>query len=627
MSRTVAPADPSSSRPRPPRFGRHLLEMVLAMVLGMLVLGGALRAVLAGAGVRYSMEEYPTLVVLEMALTMTVGMAVWMTVRGHRWPEILEMGAAMVVPAIVVIPPIRSGALDAGTAMVIEHVGMVLAMVVVMLRHRGPGATRRDPAGPRGRWAPVALGLVALLALLGVPGLVLAGNSAGFAEYRYAPPGPTAARAAATVVPRPHDPSRPTAVVAVGNHGANVADTLVPYEILAGTGAFNVYTVAPDRRPVPLLGGLDLVPDLSIAELERRLAGAPPAVTVVPEMPDTDPGTDLDDSPVTGWLRERAGRGLVLGVCTGARLLAEAGLLDGRPATSHWYRTADLEDDHPQVIWRRGVRYVDDGAVVTTGGLLSSVDGTLRIVERLLGPGAAGESARRVGWRHYTPGTAAPLPPSGLTPTRALTHVLNLGFRSGSTTVGIPLTDGVGELDLAAAFGPYAEVKAARTLAVGDRAVRSRHGLTFVPRGTPQAVEGLDLLLIPAGVGSTELGPVLDAAYRAGTPGEQLDASAGFVAESALRVMARTMDETTAGWAAVVLEYQPDDLRAGGPGWPWGPTLAALALGLGGVLATGGAAVLVRRVRPRATAAQTAPAAPPETGAHPGVAGDRPGPD
>ena len=52
-----------------------------------------------------------------------------------------------------------------------------------------------------------------------------------------------------------HDPGKPTAVVLLGSEGANAADVLPPYEVLAATGAFNLYTVAPQRQPVPLTGG------------------------------------------------------------------------------------------------------------------------------------------------------------------------------------------------------------------------------------------------------------------------------------------------------------------------------------------------------------------------------------
>lgn len=311
VDRRTTPPDDRPAHPRDAgrragwgRFALHYLEMVVAMLVGMAVLGGALRVVLAAAGVEYSMQRFPVLTIVEMALTMGVGMAAWMRFRGHGRAGTPEMSAAMLVPAAVVLVPVWLGVPGAGPAMAVEHVAMFVLMFLVMLRRRE--------------------------------------------EYAAA-----------------HDPGKPTAAVVVGNRGANVSDALAPYDVLATTGAFNVYTVAPQRRPLPLLGGLDLVPDLDFAQLRERLGGAAPDVTVVPEMPESD-----GDAAVTAWLRDTASDGLVLSVCTGARLVADAGLLGGRDATSHWYRLDGLEQRHPEVNWQRGTRYVDDGDVITTGGLL-----------------------------------------------------------------------------------------------------------------------------------------------------------------------------------------------------------------------------------------------------------------
>lgn len=219
-------------------------------------------------------------------------------------------------------------------------------------------ADRPNRAGRIGRVA------AAVLLAAAVPAAVLLTGSTSYEQSRYGTPvaGPHADAAVAAATPPTHDPGKQTAVVVVGGRGANVADVLVPYDLLSSTGRFNVYVVAPQRRPLPLLGGLDVVPDLTFAELADRLGGAGPDVTVVPDMP-TDAAAD---AAVAGWLRDTAGRGLVLGVCSGARLVADAGLLDGRPATSHWYRLGAIEAAHPQVNWQRGVRYIDDGSVITT---------------------------------------------------------------------------------------------------------------------------------------------------------------------------------------------------------------------------------------------------------------------
>lgn len=118
------------------RFVRHYLEMVVAMLAGMVVLGGLLRLALAVAGVDYSMQTFPELTIVEMAVTMIVAMAAWMRIRGHAWPGTLEMSGAMAVPAVAVLVPVWLGVLDAGTAMAVEHVAMFVLMFAVMLRRR-----------------------------------------------------------------------------------------------------------------------------------------------------------------------------------------------------------------------------------------------------------------------------------------------------------------------------------------------------------------------------------------------------------------------------------------------------------------------------------------------------------
>jgi flagellar biosynthetic protein FliP len=134
---------PRSGKERSPRrrrgwgrFVRHYVEMVVAMFAGMFLLGGALRAVLAVAGVNYSMERHPEVMILEMGLTMAVGMAAWMGFRRHGWASTLEMSGAMLVPAVAVAPLVALDVLSGDAAMTIEHVVMFPLMFVVMLRHR-----------------------------------------------------------------------------------------------------------------------------------------------------------------------------------------------------------------------------------------------------------------------------------------------------------------------------------------------------------------------------------------------------------------------------------------------------------------------------------------------------------
>ncbi|GAA2889629.1 hypothetical protein GCM10010517_53770 [Streptosporangium fragile] len=117
------------------RFLRHYLEMIAAMLVGMAVLGAAVRGALALAGLEFPPGR-PEVAVLEMAATMSAGMVVWMRHRGHGWAGTLEMTATMIVPALALLPLLWLGVLPGDALLLLEHVVMLPLMLLVMLRRR-----------------------------------------------------------------------------------------------------------------------------------------------------------------------------------------------------------------------------------------------------------------------------------------------------------------------------------------------------------------------------------------------------------------------------------------------------------------------------------------------------------
>jgi hypothetical protein len=119
-------------------FVRHYVEMVVAMFLGMLVLGlpaeGALHAL--GSSTSELEREAPALMLLGMALVMTVPMVAWMRHRGHGWRPNAEMGASMFLPTFAVIALMAAGTIDFSSAMGIEHAAMLPSMLLAMLLRR-----------------------------------------------------------------------------------------------------------------------------------------------------------------------------------------------------------------------------------------------------------------------------------------------------------------------------------------------------------------------------------------------------------------------------------------------------------------------------------------------------------
>ncbi|WP_306745097.1 hypothetical protein [Saccharothrix yanglingensis] len=112
------------------RFARHFLEMVVAMVVGMVALGPVWSSAWPG------LDDVVTAHVLVMATNMSLGMALWMRVRRHAWPGVVEMCAAMYVPFVVLLPFHWGGALSGTALMTAGHVLMVPAMLAAMLRRR-----------------------------------------------------------------------------------------------------------------------------------------------------------------------------------------------------------------------------------------------------------------------------------------------------------------------------------------------------------------------------------------------------------------------------------------------------------------------------------------------------------
>jgi putative intracellular protease/amidase len=440
-----------------------------------------------------------------------------------------------------------------------------------------------------------AMGLVGLVAPVAVGAVGITGATG--AVYTTRDPSAPPVLVDAVAAPA-HDPAKPTAVLVLGSEGANAADVLAPYEVLAATGAFNLYTVAPQRQPVPLTGGLDLVPDLTFGELDDRLP-VPPDVIVVPQLSQVPAGLPASVAPVIGWLQDQRAHGdpLLVGVCVGSEVLAKAGLLDGRPATSHWLRLIGLRRNYPAVGWTDGVRYVEDGDLITTAGVLSGIDGALRVVERLVGPGAAGRAARAVHWPDWSPGGPRPIRRSRPAPPDVV-GLLSAGYRWDRPTMGVLLTQGVGEIELASAFRPYTELSyLARPLAVtvDGQPIRSRHGLTFAPRAElAGAAPRLDRLVVP-GADAARHGSADGLGLPERLTPVHLHRQPGFAFDGALGDIARTRDVATARWVAKSLQYPTTDPPLAGPAWPWALTLRPILLAAAAVAAVLGIQFLRRR--------------------------------
>ncbi|CAN5813117.1 DJ-1/PfpI family protein [soil metagenome] len=151
---------------------------------------------------------------------------------------------------------------------------------------------------------------------------------------------------------------------------------------------FQVSTVAERPGPVIATGGLEIVPRYDFSDVP------PLDVLVVPGGFGTRPL--LESEGVLAWIREAASRAThVCSVCTGSLLLAQAVLLRGRRATTHWGALDRLADLDAGITVVRDLRVVDDG-ILTSAGVAAGIDMAFYLVERICGRAVAEDTARYV---------------------------------------------------------------------------------------------------------------------------------------------------------------------------------------------------------------------------------------
>jgi transcriptional regulator GlxA family with amidase domain len=577
------------------RFALHFVEMLFAMYAGMLIF----------MGVPGVMALPPVLHQFGMAVSMTVPMVAWMRVRGHGWRHGFEMAAGMLAPWAAVLGLVAMGAANALPWLSnAADAAMILGMLGIMLfrrDHDAHGASQPHagvhPETPPARpfpWRRVFVPLAYVSAIVLVPLLVGAINLGSKAT---APQEPVAPPAYAGALPAPpaDDVTRKTAVVLAGFDGAEIGDTLEAYEILARSGVFNVYSLAPARQVLPLRTGptpwgnsIDFAPQFSFAEYDAQI-GRAPDVIAIPYF-QADPGS-ARDAVVFNWIRGHFGPNTtILGICSGNMVLADSGLLAGRTATTNTGTFDYVESHSPTTTWLHNLRYVDDGNIVTSSNLTSGIDATLHVVDRVAGRATALDVARQIGYTQ----TGSLDDPRFVPPADDLSRrLIAAGFEGSEQRVGVLMYAGLTEMGVSGIVDPLEGAFSARTFFIAPQRaiVQSRDGFLFVPRYDFSTVPALDRVVAVAGENNAGKQQVL-AAWSAIQPRQSVEdiyqyVGAGETAyDASLRDLARTRSGILARITADTLFYAagPQDFSDAS----WAPSEVLVA----GVLMLLGAAVV-----------------------------------
>lgn len=185
----------------------------------------------------------------------------------------------------------------------------------------------------------------------------------------------------------PRRPLRNTVILAY--QGVQSLDVTGPLEVLAAAG-YPTFVVSPDGAPVRASSGLQIVPDADLAH-------APAKIDTLLVAGGVGVQAALGDRALRDWIAARTkGARRVASVCTGAFLLAAAGILDGRRATTHWAAAAELARRYPRVRVDPEPIFVRDGKVWTSAGVTAGMDLALALVEEDQGRDVALSIARHL---------------------------------------------------------------------------------------------------------------------------------------------------------------------------------------------------------------------------------------
>lgn len=179
-------------------------------------------------------------------------------------------------------------------------------------------------------------------------------------------------------------------IVIVAFPDVQALDVTGPAEVFTQAGGYVVQVAAPRAEPLRTGSGYAIVPELALGDVRG------PIDTLLVAGGEGTRAAARDEDLID-WLRTIAPRARrVASVCTGAFLLARAGLLDGRRATTHWAWCDELARQFPQVIVEPDPIFVADGNVHTSAGVTAGMDLALALVEEDLGPAAALAVARQL---------------------------------------------------------------------------------------------------------------------------------------------------------------------------------------------------------------------------------------
>lgn len=275
--------------------------------------------------------------------------------------------------------------------------------------------------------------------------------------------------------------AKPLVAVLAQNSGTEMTDFMVPYGVIASSGAADVIAVSTGAGPIDFMTGVEARGDMTIAEFDVAHSRGADFV-IIPAFHDSENAATRD------WLRKQASKGATLvSICDGVLVMAGTGLLDGHKATGHFHSLDERRRDFPKVEWKTNTRFVQDGKFISSAGVSASLPTALYIVELIAGRERAMEVARAQGVSGYS--AAHDSDAFRLTTGDYWLAAKSLLFAWPRDVYALRTGAGVDEVGFAFAADMLSRTFRAKVAVVADEAeVRTRYGLRLLRRMAPEEV-------------------------------------------------------------------------------------------------------------------------------------------
>ncbi len=174
-----------------------------------------------------------------------------------------------------------------------------------------------------------------------------------------------------------------------------VLDFAGPFEVFSvatenNTKLFNAFTIGESDKTIIARNGLKVIPEYTIQNHPEF------DILIIPGGYGAE-HIEIKNKTILNWIKaQQAKVDMLASICTGAFLLAQSGILDNIKATTHWMDLDRLENEYPKVTVIRGVKFVDEGKIITAGGISAGINMSFHIIERLLGKKVVEETAKRM---------------------------------------------------------------------------------------------------------------------------------------------------------------------------------------------------------------------------------------